>query len=355
MSKNDTNDGGAASVDDLWGDGGNGQHEVHEAIEPDFDNAEARMAVRESMVDDAQFAPRDDEQAAAPAKKKSSNLAFYAVVGVFAVAAAGLIGFKAGLFGRASKAPLEPITLAQGPSGANGLPTKAGSLLSGGSADPLSSSKAAAAVSDMESDLFAERAAAGPKATSAAPVAAAEPPPADKVARPAQVAQVAPAAPPTAAAVEKAPAVQPPAEAVPKMSRTDDVAAASAADPKPAKVSKARAARSAPVVVAKAVTPKPVEVTTRKVKHRAVVVARASKGKVARVAKDPRPDAPEIMAGWTLRGTWPSHGPSQRAWIADEQGRVTTVSVGQYVSGAKVLSIGKRGEVVVTTAGQIVP
>lgn len=354
MSKNDTNAGGSSTIDDLWDGGSNGQSDVHDAIDPEFDNSEARSVVDESMVDDAQFAPVGEESAAAPAKKKGSNLAFYAVVGVFAVGAAGLLGFKAGLFGRASKAPLEPITLAQGPSGTSGAPAKTESLLSGGSADPLSGSKSAAKVSDMESDLFGERAATSSTAPAAVP-AAESPAPAVKVDPPVQVAQAVPAAPAAPAAVEKPAAVQPPVEAVREPQKKVEVVAATAADPKPAKVSKTRAARNAPVVIGKKAAVKPTEVVARRAKHRTVVVARASKGKAARVAKDPRPDAPEIMAGWSLRGTWPSQGPSQRAWIADEQGRVTTVSVGQYVSGAKVLSIGKRGEVVLTTAGQIVP
>ena len=79
-------------------------------------------------------------------------------------------------------------------------------------------------------------------------------------------------------------------------------------------------------------------------------------GKARRaVEKDSTPESKEVLAGWKLRGTWPNHGPSQLAWVADEQGRLTTVSVGATVAGARVLSIGKRGEVVQTSAGLILP
>ncbi|TAL65704.1 MAG: hypothetical protein EPN79_11020 [Burkholderiaceae bacterium] len=63
----------------------------------------------------------------------------------------------------------------------------------------------------------------------------------------------------------------------------------------------------------------------------------------------------EVLVGWTLKATWPTHGPDQRAWIVDKEGRVMTVAVGSQVSGAKVLAIGQGGEKVVTTAGVILP
>jgi hypothetical protein len=71
--------------------------------------------------------------------------------------------------------------------------------------------------------------------------------------------------------------------------------------------------------------------------------------------RDARPDAAETLTGWKLHGTWPQRGPGQLAWVADSSGKLQTVAVGQRVGGAEVLAIGKRGEMVQTTAGQIRP
>lgn len=351
MSKHDTDENAKSeSLEDrLWDGGDDAVDELHAAAEPGFDNSEGRLAVDESMVDDAQFAVPGDESPDAAPKKKRSNVAFYAVVGTFAVAAAGLIGYKAGLFGGGSKRPLEPITLAQAPAQA-GASVKNESMLIGGSGDLLSgsaagaSAKPAATVSAIESDLFGESAA---RATTAAPPALeAQTSPAAKAEPVVEVAKIA------QAPVEKPAVVEKPVEVVKDPVRKDESLAAAA---KPGEVRKPRTARSTTAVVVKNTAAKPRLVVASKAKRHPVVVASAKKGKADRAAKDPRPDTPEVMAGWSLRGTWPSQGPSQRAWIADEQGRITTVSVGQYVSGAKVISIGKRGEMVLTTAGQIVP
>lgn len=352
MSKHDTDTHARPGdiEDQLWDGGNDAGDEVRAAAEPGFNNAEGRLAVDESMVDEAQFAVPSDESPDSAPQKKRSNVAFYAVLGTFAVAAVGLVGYKAGLFGHGSKPPLEPITLAQSATPA-AAPAKKESMLSGGSGDLLSGSAASASakpptsVSAMESDLFGESAARVSTPVAAAPEA--QTPAAVKVEPAAEVVPV--SQPP----VEKVAVVEKPAQLDKEPTRKEVPAAAAAA--KPVEVRKPRATRTATVKVAKKPVVKPEVAVASQVKRRAVVLASAKKGKTARGPKDPRPDAPEVMTGWSLRGTWPSHGPSQRAWIADEQGRVTTVSVGQYVSGAKVISIGKRGEMVLTTAGQIVP
>lgn len=156
-----------------------------------------------------------------------------------------------------------------------------------------------------------------------------------------EVSKVAPAAAPEAAArqtqSDDSQSVPPVAKATPnKPEKAVRVAAAPKKAATPAKVAVRHTPAAKPVRDAEALKP--------------------AKGKGAcRVEKDPTPDSKEMLAGWKLRGTWPNHGPSQLAWIADESGRLTTVSVGTRVSGARVLSIGGRGEVVHTTAGQILP
>jgi hypothetical protein len=145
--------------------------------------------------------------------------------------------------------------------------------------------------------------------------------------------------------------------AAPKV-QGEETKAAMAATAKHVKPMHVASAESAQKAAEKA--PAPAKVRTAAAKPLHVAEARdtrkPARAKAAgRIEKDATPDSKEVLAGWKLRGTWPSHGPSQLAWIADENGRLATVSVGMRVAGARVLSIGSRGEVVQTTAGQILP
>ncbi|CAN7776096.1 hypothetical protein LJR290_007808 [Variovorax sp. LjRoot290] len=344
---------------------------VHDADEPGFDNREARDTLSESLDDPIDVDPKEGlEGEAAPTKK--STMPFYAAVGAFAVVALGLVGYKSGLIGGSARKPIEPtvaMAMAETPKkpdslmGATGASTGGRPDLLGGDAKPRSDF-------DVEADLLSGKgpgSGSAPSAAAAPVVAVVEPAKPEPVVQAAAVPAPAPAPTPAApAVVEKQKPVAPrvevaksepvtPAAAAPvRPARTETSeagAAAANAAPGAAKPTRIAAARDGvprtKVAVARSVAAKPVRVAE---------VRKPSKGKRAsQVVKDATPESTEVLAGWKLRGTWPTHGPSQFAWIADENGRLSTVSVGTRVSGARVVSIGKRGEVVQTTAGQILP
>ncbi|VTU44970.1 hypothetical protein [Variovorax sp. RA8] len=377
--------GNEGSLDDLWGAEGGSEGveapELHDRVDPGFDNSEARDTLSESLEDPVDAIPRDPEGDAEPAPKKNSNLPFYGAVGAVVLVAAGIVGYKTGLIGSSSRKAIEP-TIASAMDSApaiqankpNGMldstgPSKASSPDLFGE----SGSKTAPAL-DAEADLLADK---GP-APAAAPAAPAEPAPpaALELAQPVQKApEVAPAV------VAQAP-VPAPAPAAPPAAPPSEVQKAVPATTAPIEVAKAPPKAEAPstAAVAKAERPKPSKRVTVAVAPKMATPAKAAASRVveakpARVIRladarkpskvsgkgrrapetDSTPESREVLAGWKLRGTWPNHGPSQLVWIADEQGRLTTVSVGAMVAGARVLSIGKRGEVVQTTAGQIIP
>ena len=360
---------GSPLEDALWTADGDGDSSVHPQVNPGFDNAEADEVLHDSFEGPTDVDPREPGEQEAP--KKKSNMGFYAAVGGFVIAAVGLVGYKSGLLTSGSKKPIEPISMAAAMPDES--PKKHDSLMvaaapaGAASGDVLGSASTESAGArmpgssfDAEADLLAERPAAPatPAPAVLAPAPAAAPEPAAPVAAPAMpVAAVAPAAataPVTPTKVAEAPAT-------PAVVEKPVVAAAPAAKPEP-KVTEPKAATAPESAPRKAVkTAKSQPSTARVVAKQAkaskpVVVAKASKpSKSKRIEKDATPDGKEVLAGWKLRGTWPSQGPNQLAWIADEQGRLITVAVGQRISGARVLSIGKRGEVVQTTAGQILP
>lgn len=366
------------ALDDLWGaEGGSEGSVLHGPDEPGFDNSEARDTLSESLEDPVDAIPRDPGSEPELSSKKNSSVPFYGAVGAFVLVAAGLVAYKTGLIGGASRKPIEPAIASAMDSRTPGESAKKpDAMLDATSASKLttsdlfgeSGSKSAPAF-DAEADLLADKGPA-PAAAPTAPAAAELAQPAAKAPEvtPEMVAQAptAPAAapiappPPRVNEVQKITPVAPPpvevAKTTPKALATTETAVAKAESPRPAKRVRVAAApkvstpgnASAPRVVA--------DKSTRIVRLADARKAPKVSGKGRRaVEKDSTPESKEVMAGWKLRGTWPNHGPSQLAWVADEQGRLTTVSVGATVAGARVLAIGKRGEVVQTTAGQILP
>lgn len=371
--------GNDEALDDLWAaEGGPEGSVLHGADEPGFDNSEARDTLSESLEDPVDAIPRDPASEPELAPKKNSSLPFYGAVGAFVLVAAGLVAYKTGLVGASPRKPIEPaIASAMDGASAGDKAKKPDAMLDAASASKLttsdlfgeSGSKSAPAF-DAEADLLAEKGPA-PAAAPTAPAAVEIAQPASKgpEAAPEVVAQAAapapapaPIAPPPPRVTEVpkiapvAPAPVEVAKATPKAGPTADAAAATAESPKPAK--RVRVATAPKVLTpAKAVAPR--VVADKPVRIVRLADARKppkASGKGRRAAeKDSTPESKEVLAGWKLRGTWPNHGPSQLAWVADEQGRLTTVSVGATVAGARVLSIGKRGEVVQTSAGLILP
>jgi hypothetical protein len=372
--------GDSALEEELWGAEGGGESLLDET-EPGFNNREARDTLSEALDEPTDATPKDqlDDE---PAPKKKSNLPFYAAIGTFAVVAVGLIGYKTGLIGGSSRKPIEPTSVASAM--ASEVAKKPESLIGAAGASYASNldllgGNDAKTRPALDAEALAEKSPIPEPSTvaSAGPVGA--PPSLEVTAPPAAPAQAptppaapAPAPVATAPAVADKPAPATPVETAKTAAPVEAPAAAVAVNNVPqaaakeavAAPSKAPAAkREKRVRVAAASKPKATpEEPREKLVHapraakpvRVAEVRKASKRK-GRVDKDATPETKEVLAGWKLRGTWPSHGQSQLAWIADENGRLTTVSVGGVVSGAKVLSIGKRGEVVQTTAGQILP
>ncbi len=70
--------GNEGSLDDLWGAEGGSEGveapELHDRVDPGFDNSEARDTLSESLEDPVDAIPRDPEGDAEPAPKKNSNL-----------------------------------------------------------------------------------------------------------------------------------------------------------------------------------------------------------------------------------------------------------------------------------------
>jgi hypothetical protein len=364
--------------EELWGAEGGGESLVDDS-EPGFDNREARDTLSESLDDPTDATPRDllEEE---PAPKKKSNMPFYGAVGAFAVVVVGLLGYKSGLIGGASRKPIEPQTVASAMAGeASKKPESlmgAAGASNAASPDLLGGGEAKARPAlEAEADLLSEKS-PSPASSPAAPavsVAQAQsletsPP----VPAPTQSEAAPPAQAPVAAAavvVEKAAPAATPAE----VTKTEMPVAApvAAAAPNNGTRSDSRESAAAPVKSVSSKRERRRLVTANKAAPREKLAHAPRASKPVRVAevrkvssnlkrggkvdRDATPESKEVLAGWKLRGTWPSHGQSQLAWIADESGRLTTVSVGAVVSGAKVLSIGKRGEVVQTTAGQILP
>ncbi|KWT65042.1 MULTISPECIES: hypothetical protein [unclassified Variovorax] len=368
------------ALDDLWGaEGGSEASVLHGPDEPAFDNSEARDTLSESLEDPVDAIPRDPGSEPEPAPKKNSSLPFYGAVGAFVFVAAGLVAYKTGLVGGSPRKPIEPaIALAIDSTSAEDKAKKPDGMLDAASASKLttsdlfgeSGSKAAPAF-DAEADLLADK---GP-----APVAAPTAPPVE-VAQPATKApEVAPEVVAQAPATTPAPA---PAAIAPPLQRVKEVPKGAPVVSLPVEVAKATPKADATTAFGanKTETPKPAKpvrvaaapkVSTpakasapRVLAHKSVHVdglsdsrkpPKASGQRRRALEKDSTPESKEVLAGWKLRGTWPSHGPSQLAWVADEQGRLTTVSVGAKVAGARVLAIGKRGELVQTSAGLILP
>ncbi|CAN7784756.1 hypothetical protein LJR175_008430 [Variovorax sp. LjRoot175] len=355
---------------------------VHDADEPGFDNREARDTLSESLDDPIDVDPKEGlEGESAPTKK--SSMPFYGAVGAFAVVALGLLGYKLGLIGGPARKPIEPTVasaMAETPQKTDSLMGAAGAS-TGASPDLLRGDAKPRSDFDAEADLLSGKgpaSASAPTASVGPVVAVSEPAKASPLVEP--VVQVAAAPAPALAPVPAAPAVV--EKQAPGASRVEDAkakaeavaaaaAAAAAAPARPprtepseaaavaAKAAPSKAARPTQTAAARKAVPATKVAAPRSVAARPVRIAevrKPSKGKrVSQVDKDPTPESTEVLAGWKLRGTWPTHGPSQLAWIADENGRLATVSVGTRVSGARVVSIGKRGELVQTTAGQILP
>lgn len=372
--------GNDASLDDLWGaEGGSEASVLHDPDEPGFDNSEARDTLSESLEDPVDAIPRDPDGDPEPAPRKNSSMPFYGAVGAFVLVAAGLVAYKTGLVGGSSRKPIEPAIASAMERDPSGGAKKAYGMLDAAGANKLTTSdlfgeggSKSAPAFDAEADLLADKGpspAAAP--TAPATVGVAQPAPKAPEAAPAVVAQapapapasapapIAPRPPPVNEVQKAAPVAPAPvdaAKATPKADAPTEAAVAKAESPKRAKQVRVAASpkvstpakASAPRVVAE----KPARIVRLADAHKP---SKASgKGRRA-VEKDSTPEAKEVLAGWKLRGTWPNHGPSQLAWVADEQGRLTTVSVGATVAGARVLSIGKRGEVVQTSAGLILP
>ena len=383
MSKFEENGAGSqgndGSLDDLWGaEGGSEASVLHDRDEPGFDNSEARDTLSESLEDPVDAIPRDPDGDPEPAPKKNSSMPFYGAVGAFVLVAAGLVAYKTGLVGGSSRKPIEPTIASAMERDPAGGAKKPDGMVDAAGASKLTTSdllggrgSMTAPAFDAEADLLADKG-TGPAAAPTAPAA----PSAVEVAQPVQKApEVAPAVVAQAPAPAPAPAAPPPA-------RVDEAQKAALVAPPPVEVAKEPPKADVPIAaaVAKAERPKspkrvsvaagPKVATPAKASAPRVVADKparivrladarkppkaSGKGRGA-VGQDSTPESREVLAGWKLRGTWPNHGPSQLAWIADEQGRLTTVSVGATVAGARVLSIGKRGEVVQTTAGQIIP
>ncbi|CAN7362130.1 hypothetical protein [Variovorax sp. LjRoot178] len=368
--------GNDEALDDLWGaEGGHEGSVLHGADEPGFDNSEARDTLSESLEDPVDAIPRDPGSDHEPSSKKNSSLPFYGAVGAFVLVAAGLVAYKTGLVGGSPRKPIEPAIASAMDTPAGDKAKKPDGMLDAASASKLTTSdlfgengSKAAPAFDAEADLLADKGPA-PAAAPTAPAAVAVPQPAPKAPEvaPEVVAQApapapAPIAPPPprVSEVQKiAPVAPAPAEgakATPKTDLTTDATASKAESPKPVKrvrvATAPKVSTPARAIAPRVVADKPARIV-RLADARKPPKA-SSKGRRA-VEKDSTPDSKEVLAGWKLRGTWPNHGPSQLAWVADEQGRLTTVSVGATVAGARVLSIGKRGEVVQTSAGLILP
>lgn len=366
------------ALDDLWGaEGGSEGSVLHGPDEPGFDNSEARDTLSESLEDPVDAIPRDPESEAEPSQKKNSNMPFYGAVGAFVLLAAGLVAYKTGLVGGSSRKAIEPTIASAMENGAVGdKAKKPDAMLDAASASKMttsdlfgeSGSKSAPAF-DAEADLLADKG-PGPAAAPTAPAAA-------------EVAQPAAKAPEVPEVVAQAPAPTPapaPAPIAPPPARVNEVQKVAPVSPGPVEVAKATPKSDATTETAKAEGPRPAKRVRVAAAPKVSTPAKASEPRVVAdkparivrladarkppkssgkgrraVEKDSTPESKEVLAGWKLRGTWPNHGPSQLAWIADEQGRLTTVSVGATVAGARVLSIGQRGEVVQTSAGLILP
>lgn len=364
-----------------------GDNVWEEGATPSFDNGEATDVLDEGHevpLDVVEKSPGDQ-----PVKKKS-NAAFYGAVGAFALAAAGIVAFKTGL--------LRPSKM----TGATQMAAVAPGLTDSGAkpASLLTASAAPTAAADVFETTDAARGGRGLEADAAVlgdssvknaegalpamnPVAKAPEPP--QVALPVDAPSAPPSAPvpsapmampttPTAPAATVAQAVAPVLSPAPAPA---PAAAPASLDARPASTLAAttparssapaqRVQQSARPVRAARVVPKEEVVATKPEKGAAssalrLKTAAASPKPVSRkVAKrspprDARPDAAETLTGWKLHGTWPQRGPGQLAWVADSTGKLQTVAVGQRVGGAEVLAIGKRGEMVQTTAGQIRP
>jgi hypothetical protein len=369
------------ALDDLWGaEGGSEGSVLHGPDEPGFDNSEARDTLSESLEDPVDAIPRDPESDPEPSQKKNSSMPFYGAVGAFVLVAAGLVAYKTGLVGGSPRKPIEPASASAMEGDTAGDKTKkTDSILDAASASKHatsdvfaeSGSKSTPAF-DAEADLLADKGAT----PTAAPIAPAAP-------AAVEIAQPAPKAPDVASEVVAQAPAPAPAPVPPPPPRVNEVQKVAAVSPPPVEVAKATPKAVAPTAptataVARAESPKPAKpvrvASAPKVSTPAKATApRVVVDKPARIVrladarkptkgggrrtteKDSTPESKEVLAGWRLRGTWPNHGPSQLAWVADEQGRLTTVSVGATVAGARVLSIGKRGEVVQTSAGLILP
>lgn len=382
---------GNSFEDQLWADDAGGEALLHDSAEAGFDNREARDTLRESLDDPTDAIPKD--QAEEPPPRKKSSLPFYGAVAAFAVVAVGLVGYQSGLIGGSRKQSVDATRVASAV--ASETLKKPDSLMSAAgagnaaSADPLGGGNAKpGAQFDAEAGLLADKS-SGPApaaAAAAAPIVASQGAPkysaaagtsSSSVVTPPRDAAPVAAAPVAAAPVASAPSATAVEKSEPVVSQIDVVKAPPPAAA-PLSTAPARAARSEsdkpvavaartvpakaarrPHVVATAGPAKPTKTASIASKPVRVAVAQArkpSKDKGAgKIDKDATSESKEVLAGWKLRGTWPSHGPSQLAWIADDNGRLMTVSVGARISGARVVSIGNRGEVVQTTAGQIVP
>lgn len=370
----DDDTAGESSLENLWdAEGDNGGSVLHDPENPGFDNREGRDTMRESLGDPIDAIPRDPEDDLAP--KKKSNLPFYGAVGAFAIVALGLVGYKTGLIGGAKKAAIEPAIAS---SMASDRPVKAKeppSMIDAASGKDKGSSHdmfgdtgaKSGSPFDAEADLLADQTDKTEKAVpaAAAPVTAVAP-----AIAPVEVAQEAPKpsvaaaapippSPPAPVAVPVVAKAVPQAEKNPEPSLAEPARVSTVKAPTPVRVAKStkvvapEPAPRAKVAAARPGQAKPVRIVRL---ADARISATSAKGKAARrTEKDSTPESKEVLAGWKLRGTWPNHGPSQLAWVADEHGRLTTVSVGARIAGARVLSIGKRGELVQTSAGQILP
>lgn len=366
-----------------------GDNVWEEGATPSFDNGEATDVLdegHEGPLDVVEKSPGDQ-----PVKKKS-NAAFYGAVSAFALAAAGIVAFKTG-FLHPSKMNGAPQMAAVAPgladSAANPASLLTASAAPTAAADVFETKDAArggrglaadaavlgdSSVKSVEGALPATNPVAkGPEVPEPPQLARSVDAPSEP--RPAPVAPALTAMPSTLAAsaapVVQAPAPEPApapaaaAAAVPASPGARPASTLASTTPAHSIAPAQRVQQSARPVRAARVVPKEEVVATKPEKGtanpaRLKTAAASPKPASRKFAKrlpprDARPDAAETLTGWKLHGTWPQRGPGQLAWVADSSGKLQTVAVGQRVGGAEVLAIGKRGEMVQTTAGQIRP
>lgn len=348
-----------------------------ESPAPAFDNDEATDVLNDGHEDPLDVIEKSPGEQAV---KKKSSAAFYTAVGAFALVAAGVVGFKAGLFRPFTSSDARPsasvMPMANDPLPKPEANASAASLLQTvnppASADVFASAGGASTLGrGLEADAAALGVAGTPVGSTGAkvPEAAEQPATTAPVGTPVSstasaetsmlAEPAAPSAPSVASLAQVVPQAAPlaPAVSLPAAAPATVMPATASAGKAPRAARAVAASRQASKAKAPMVASAPGEGAASRVKQVPSTRRAQASTKVAKRTpmRDDRADSKEILSGWKLRGTWPQRGPGQLAWIADAKGTLTTVAVGQRVGGAEVLLIGKRGEMVQTTAGQILP